>query len=82
MFNPSNAYLVDILHSRSAEVTAANMYVSVNYLLIGPPLSSQHRACRNLVVALSVGFIIPSLNTFGIAITFAGAAVISWIGFA
>ncbi|KAJ3518364.1 hypothetical protein NM688_g9448 [Phlebia brevispora] len=63
LFNPSNAYLVDILHSRSAEVTAANM------------------ACRNLVVALSVGFIIPSLNTFGIAATFTIAAVIAWIGF-
>lgn len=34
------------------------------------------------MVALSVGFIIPSLNTFGIAATFAGAAVIAWIGFA
>jgi len=63
VFNPGNAYLVDILHSRSAEVTAANM------------------ACRNLLVAAAVGFILPSINTFGIFITFTGTAIISWIGY-
>lgn len=63
VFNPGNAYLVDILHSRSAEVTAANM------------------ACRNLVVAAAVGFILPSINNYGIFATFTGTAVISWIGY-
>ncbi|KIP04582.1 hypothetical protein PHLGIDRAFT_120572 [Phlebiopsis gigantea 11061_1 CR5-6] len=63
VFNPGNAYLVDILHSRSAEVTAANM------------------ACRNLVVALSVGLILPSINTFGIFWSFTGTAAIAWFGY-
>lgn len=63
VFNPQNAYLVDILHSQSAEVTAANM------------------ACRNLIVAFTVGFIIFSINTFGLLATFIGSAVIAWVGF-
>ncbi|GJE88177.1 MFS general substrate transporter [Phanerochaete sordida] len=63
VFQPGNAYLVDILHSRSAEVTAANM------------------ACRNLVVAATVGFILPSINNFGIFATFTGSAVCAWIGY-
>ncbi|KAI0088844.1 major facilitator superfamily domain-containing protein [Irpex rosettiformis] len=63
VFNPANAYLVDILHDRSAEVTSANM------------------AVRCVIVAVLVGFIIPSLETFGVAATFAGAAGISWLGY-
>ncbi|KAI0694205.1 major facilitator superfamily domain-containing protein [Cytidiella melzeri] len=63
VFNPANAYLVDILHHRSAEVTSANM------------------AMRCVIVALLVGTILPSLETFGVAITFAGAAAISWLGY-
>ncbi|GJE88176.1 MFS general substrate transporter [Phanerochaete sordida] len=63
IFNPGNAYLVDILHSRSAEVTAANM------------------ACRNLVIAAAVGFILPSINNFGIFATFSASAVVAWIGY-
>jgi hypothetical protein len=63
VFNPSNAYLVDILHDRSAEVTSANM------------------AMRCVVVAFLVGFIMPALERFGVAVTFAGAAVIAWLGY-
>ena len=80
MFNPGNAYLVDILHSRSAEVTAANMWVFSPFLG-GFNLTFRTRAARNLVVALSVGLILPSLNVFGLLTTFIGSALIAWIGF-
>ncbi|KAI0341463.1 MFS general substrate transporter [Trametopsis cervina] len=63
VFNPANAYLVDILHHQSAQVTSANM------------------AVRCVVIAFFVGFIMPSLEAFGVAITFAGAAVLSWLGY-
>lgn len=39
------------------------------------------RACRNLVVAMAVGFILPSINTFGIFTAFTGTAVIAWLGY-
>ncbi|KAI0698008.1 major facilitator superfamily domain-containing protein [Cytidiella melzeri] len=63
LFNPASAYLVDILHDRSAEVTSANM------------------AIRNLIVALAVGFLLPSLDKFGVAVAFSGVAVIAWLGY-
>lgn len=39
------------------------------------------RACRNLVIAAAVGFILPSINNLGIFATFTASAVAAWIGY-
>lgn len=40
-----------------------------------------YRATRNLIVALAVGLFLPSIEKFGVAIAFAGVAVIAWLGY-
>ncbi|GJE88169.1 hypothetical protein PsYK624_042520 [Phanerochaete sordida] len=39
------------------------------------------RACRHVVVAATVGFIVPSITNLGIFATFTGSAVLAWVGY-
>ncbi|GJE88175.1 MFS general substrate transporter [Phanerochaete sordida] len=63
VLTPSTAYIVDILHQRSAEATAASM------------------CFRGILIALCVAFILPAIETFGVAATNGALAVMAWVGF-
>jgi hypothetical protein len=82
VMNPIGSYNVDVVHSRSAEVTAA--YASVLrhgttiQLRIDLPLHT--RACRSLMLSAATALVIPSIERIGVAWTNIIAAVLALIG--
>ncbi|KAH9483455.1 Itaconate transport protein [Psilocybe cubensis] len=63
VLSPSAAYIVDLMHSRSAEAMAAG------------------NGFRSFMMAIGIACILPMINTYGVAVTDAIAAVFAWIGF-
>ena len=94
-FGPGAAYLVDVLHSRSAESLAANRFVFFFFadgfrgwnefnlilsLLCGLPWLL-FSALRAVLVALAVAATLPMIEAYGILVTHALCAILVWISF-
>ena len=83
-FGPGAAYLVDVLHSRSAESLAANR--SVFTLPDGPRWLkinefSLASSLRSILVAIAVAATLPMIDAYGIVVTNALCALFVWISF-
>ena len=82
-FGPGAAYLVDVLHSRSAESLAANRSVFFFCFTNGwnSRLSFLASSLRSVLVAMAVAVTLPMINSYGIVVTNALCAVLVWISF-
>ena len=84
VLSPAAAYIVDILHSRSAEASAATMCVShflSSALCRVMNLSVFCRSVRGAILALCTSGILPLLDLTGVLVLYTIAAVIGWIAF-
>ena len=82
VLSPSSAYYVDILHSQSAQTIAASGYVLYNISLRARRLITldNTRALRAATIACVTAFILPMINTIGVAATDAIFAGVAWLG--
>ena len=80
-FGPVAAYLVDVLHSRSAESLAANRFILFYFCWWKFKFTLLASAFRSVIVALAVAATLPMIDTYGILVTNALCAVLVWISF-
>ena len=84
-FGPVAAYLVDVLHSRSAESLAVNRFVCLFLFFFFADwkfeLTLLASAFRSVIVALAVAATLPMIDTYGILLTNVLCAVLVWISF-
>ena len=83
-FGPCAAYIIDVMHSRSAESLAANGWGA-------RPTRTDDRSwrltaidwsgLRSALMAGGTALVLPMINTYGIAVTNAVCAVMVWISF-
>lgn len=80
VLSPAAAYNVDILHSRSAEVSAANMYalLPLRHSNITPYVI--FRAFRGTFIAASSAAILPLIDSIGVLAAYAIVATACWMG--
>ncbi|KAF9256581.1 MFS general substrate transporter [Marasmius fiardii PR-910] len=90
VFSPSAAYLVDIVHSRSAESMAASRQVLLFFFVIPRRDKScenadgsfkNYRGFRAFGISIGVFAVAPAVNHFGVLETTIIAALICWVGF-
>ena len=81
-FGPSGAYLVDVLHSRSAESLAANRSVLYRWnSRLNELINSWLSALRAVLVALAVAVTLPMIDAYGLLATHALCAILLWMSF-
>ena len=83
---PIAAYLVDLMHSRSAEVLAAHLSVDFFLSFMGKNTTLKKniwyfRAFRAFFLATAVSLIFPMIETYGLVVTNAVSALLAWLGF-
>jgi hypothetical protein len=82
VLSPCIAYLIDLMHSRSAEALAANKSVNVNFIFYGNALLNiAISAFRALFISLAISGIFPMIETYGLVLTNAASALLAWLGF-
>jgi len=77
------SYNVDVVHSRSAEITAAYASVSIYYVAtvkLSTDLSSLARSFRSLILSVAAALVVSSIERIGVAWTDIIAAVLSLVG--
>ena len=80
VLSPSAAYVIDLMHSRSAEALAAHQSVDLSFY--GNTSLNGNRAFRAFFIAIAVSGIFPMIETYGLVITNAASAFLAWLGFA
>ena len=79
------AYLVDVLHSRSSEILAANLLVFFFCRLgkkkIRIELTSSASVMRSVLVATTVAASLPMIDAYGTLVTYVLCAVLIWASF-
>ena len=82
--SPSAAYVVDLMHSRSAEAIAANAFVFAIPLRINFHRLTYNYHCsglRSTLLAATVPVIFPMIEAYGVAVTNTTSAFLALIGF-
>lgn len=80
VLSPSAAYNVDIMHSKSAEIMAANKCVETKSMKLSRFSLLYLSAVRGILMAIITTGILPSINTIGVLYTNLISALLAWMG--